>query len=76
MFRRQGDSGALGKNLSSLLVGGWDPGMSIEGGSGAWSRREDLKEGVPGPEICWDAEGTVQPLGLVDMSDEEKEVCR
>lgn len=75
MFRRQGESGGLGKNLSSLMVGGWDPGMSNDGGSGTWNRREDPKEGAPGPEICWDAEGTVQPLGLVDMSDEEKEVC-
>lgn len=75
MFRRQGESGPLGKKISSLMVGGWDPGMSNDGRGGTWNRRDDLQEGVPGPEICWDAEGTVQPLGLIDMSDEEKEVC-
>ena len=76
MFRRQGESGSLGKNLSALMLGGWDPSLSNDGSSGVWNRREDLKDGAPGPEICWDAEGKVQPLGHVDMSEEEKEVCR
>lgn len=75
MFKRQGESGSLGKTLSSLLVGGWDPSLSNDASSGFWNKKEDQKEGGPGPDICWDAEGTVQPLGLMDLTDDEKEVC-
>lgn len=40
---------------------------------GGWGRRDD-KESA-GPEICWDHEGSVLPLGLTEMTDEEREVC-
>lgn len=65
----------MGKTLSSLLVGGWDPSALNDAGSASWNRKDDHKEGASGPDICWDAEGTVQPLGLTGMTDDEKEVC-
>ncbi|EKG14154.1 GYF domain-containing protein, partial [Macrophomina phaseolina MS6] len=41
---------------------------------GAWGRSsEQGKENPPGPDVCWDREGTMQPLSLVDMTEEEKE---
>jgi len=44
--------------------------------NGGWGKKEDHKEGISGPDICWDHEGKVQPLGLIDMTDHEKEVIR
>lgn len=42
---------------------------------GAWGRsNEHGKENPPGPDVCWDREGTMQPLGLSEMTEEEKEV--
>ncbi|KAI9873141.1 MAG: hypothetical protein M1830_000784 [Pleopsidium flavum] len=74
MFRRQGESGSLEKNLSSFLVGGWDTSPSNDAVGGLWSRKDDQKEGSSGPDICWDPEGTVQPLGLTEPTDDEKEL--
>lgn len=39
-----------------------------------WSQKEEMKDGPPGPEICWNNTGSVQPLGFIDMSEEEQAV--
>ena len=74
LFRAQGDSSDLFKNPSEHLVEGWNPNTSTMAGNGAWNRRDDHKDGINGPEICWDHEGAIQPLGLMEPSEEEKEV--
>ena len=71
LFRAHAETGALYKDPSEHLVEGWNPGSANSASNGAWNRRDD---GNSGPEICWDYEGSVQPLGLVDLSEEEKEV--
>lgn len=76
VFRRHGESGNLAKNISSLLVGGWEPGASGDGKRAPWNRKDDNRDALAGPDICWDAEGSVQPLGLTEMTEEEKEVRR
>ncbi|KAL1650051.1 kinesin-like protein [Diplodia intermedia] len=60
--------------LDGLYAGGWEP-QSLNGMSGgAWGRsHEHGKENPPGPDVCWDREGTMQPLALTDMTEEEKE---
>lgn len=60
--------------LDALYAGGWEP-QSMNGASGgAWGRsNEHGKENPPGPDVCWDREGTMQPLGLSEMTEEEKE---
>ena len=74
LFRAQAETGSLYKNPSEHFVEGWNPGSANSTTNGAWNRRDDHKDGNSGPEICWDYEGSVQPLGLVDLSEEEKEV--
>lgn len=54
---------------------GWNPGSANGNNTGGWGRKDDHKDGSGGPEICWDFEGNVHPLALVEMGDEEKEVC-
>ncbi len=77
LFRVQGKTGQPNANVNDLFVDGWSPGAvngSINGGG--WGKKEDHKEASCGPDICWDHEGKVQPLGLIDMTDHEKEVIR
>ena len=76
MFRAQDRSGQLHNGISDLFVDGWNPAAVNGTVNGGWGRKDDLKEASSGPEICWDHEGTVQPLSLIEMSEEEKQVCR
>ena len=55
-------------------MGGWNPGDANAISNGAWSKKDDHKDSGAGPEVCWDYEGRVVPLGLVDITEEEKEV--
>jgi PERQ amino acid-rich with GYF domain-containing protein len=70
MYRTQGNAT---KSLADVLTEGWSPGTIGTSSNGGWSRRDEQKDHT-GPEICWDHDGTVQPLGLIDMTEEEKEV--
>ena len=72
MFRSQAKSESFKDNVNDLLLDGWTPGL--DGTSdGGWGKRDDHRD-VMGPEICWDPDGNTQPLALMEMSAEEKEV--
>lgn len=60
--------------LPDLYIGGWQPDITNGDGSSSWSRIEQNRENQAGPDICWDKDGTVEPLGLIEMDDEEREV--
>ncbi len=62
-------------HVSDLYVDGWHPSSANGMTNGGWSRKDELREGSAGPEMCWDHEGKVHPLALSDMSEQEKEVC-
>ena len=74
LFRAQADSATSSKNLSDLFVGGWNPGDASTNSNGAWSKKDDLKDSAAGPEVCWDHEGKVIPLAMIDITEEEREV--
>ena len=74
MFRAQGRAAHPNHNVSDLFVDGWNPGSMNGIPNGGWGRKDDQKEVPIGPEICWDHEGSVQPLSLIEMSEEEKQV--
>jgi len=71
MFRTQKSRG-LSTNIDDLYVDGWTPGVNGTS-NGGWGKSGDHKE-MTGPDICWDYNGSVQPMAWVDMSEEEKEV--
>ena len=60
-------------NLDDLFIDGWHPHGANGKSNGHWGKSEERRESN-GPEICWDHDGSVQPLGLTPMSDEEREV--
>lgn len=76
LFKIQKDSEDLTDGLSPLYVSNWEPNIS-NGTSGAtWGRRDEHnKDGQVGVDICWDRDGSINPLNLRDLSEEEKEVC-
>lgn len=75
LFKEQRDAGDLETDLSELYVGESDASHGSNGNEGGkWGRHEPKENGV-GPDICWDRGGGIEPLGLMDMTDAEKEVC-
>ena len=72
LFREQKRNGFSDTNVEDLFVDDWRPAVNGTS-SGGWGRRDDHKDAA-GPEICWDHNGSVQPLALIDMTEEEKEV--
>lgn len=75
LYKSQKDAGDLGKNVADLFVGGWTPGGLGLGSGPTWNKREDnAKENGPNVDICWEAGGDVVPLGLTELTEQEKEV--
>ena len=75
LFKAQaGMDGGLRDGLPNLYVGGWQPDMANGATAAAWGRSEQARDNQPGPDICWDRHGNVEPLGLTDMDEEEREV--
>lgn len=71
IFKQQRDAGDLNSNIAELYVGEGD--ALVNGASaGKWGRREESDDMAE--TICWEKLGSVHPLGLVDMTEEEREV--
>ncbi|KAI7977076.1 hypothetical protein EIK77_005281 [Talaromyces pinophilus] len=74
IFKGQRDSGTLGKNMGDHFLASWNPLDDTGATNGAWAKKEDQKDSPPGPEVCWDPVGHYEPLGLIDMTEEEREL--
>ncbi|KAI9868755.1 MAG: hypothetical protein M1813_004606 [Trichoglossum hirsutum] len=72
IFRTQKESGELDKNLSNLMVGDWSPGMADGARNGSWNKMDEDANGT-GPDLCWEQNGKLEPLGLDPMTAEEKD---
>lgn len=76
LFRSHRESDELRDGLSDLYVGNWEPSISNGTSASNWGRKDDHgREGQGGVDLCWDRDGNVQPLGLHDLTEDEKEVC-
>lgn len=75
LYKSQRELGTLGKNVADYFVADWDPHVETPSVNGDWGKRDDHKDPPTGPEVCWDHGGQVEPLALMDMTDDEKEVC-
>ncbi|KAF2154079.1 hypothetical protein K461DRAFT_277148 [Myriangium duriaei CBS 260.36] len=71
------DPGSLSRDsLTNLILQGWEQDQAngaYDTGNG-WQRRDDTREGALGLDAYWDHEGSIIPRGLVDMTEEEKEI--
>lgn len=59
-------------DISNLLVAGWNPGQVNGASTRSWGKTGDSNHVAPDPGVCWDAEGKIAPIGLVEMTEEEK----
>jgi PERQ amino acid-rich with GYF domain-containing protein len=76
IFRAQQDSGSIKRDVSHLFEGNWDPGHSNgTNGRSGWGKSTDGRESH-GPDVCWDEDGSVLPVGLEEMSEQEQAVGR
>ena len=73
IYRAQSETGAFDDQLPSLLTEGWAPGAHGSSVNG-WGRKEEVREGHAGADVCWQHDGMVQPLGLLPLDEDEKEV--
>ena len=71
IFQNQKDSGGLTKYLDDLFQGSWDP-ISDKNGSLSQGARAD-KDQYPGPEVCWNYNADPTPLGMMSMTEEERQ---
>ncbi|KAH8705162.1 hypothetical protein BGW36DRAFT_366987 [Talaromyces proteolyticus] len=74
IFKNQRDSGTLGKNMGDHFLATWNPLEETSTTNGAWMKREDQKDAPSGPEVCWDHLGLHGPLGLTDLTEDEREL--
>jgi PERQ amino acid-rich with GYF domain-containing protein len=73
IFKTQQNSDAPRRDVSNLYVGNWDPGHSNGTNGRGWGKSHDGRDNH-GPTVCWDANGSVQPIGLEEMSEVERSV--
>ncbi|CAK7236476.1 kinesin-like protein [Sporothrix bragantina] len=59
-------------DVSNLFVGGWST-TQVNGAPRGWGKSSEGT--IPqDPTVCWDSNGNVAPIGLQQMTEEEKEV--
>jgi PERQ amino acid-rich with GYF domain-containing protein len=74
IFRAQQDSNSIKRDVSHLFESNWDPGHSNgTNGRSGWGKSTDGRESH-GPGVCWDEDGSVLPIGLEEMSEQEQAV--
>lgn len=75
LFRlQQTSNGGLDSLPSDLFMGGFNPRQANGTSGGGWSRSEHQRDNNVGPGVCWENGSIVEPLGLLDMDQEEREV--
>jgi PERQ amino acid-rich with GYF domain-containing protein len=75
LYRQQQTSDdGLQEDLQSLYIGGWQPNGQNGAPAAGWGRNDASREQPPGPDVCWDDDGSYEPLSMTEMDDEEREV--
>ncbi|KAK4977403.1 kinesin-like protein, partial [Elasticomyces elasticus] len=75
LYRQQQEAeGGLRDGLHGLYVAGWEPIIPNGASASGWNKREDGSDYAPGPDVCWDHDGTITPLGLTSLTEDEKEI--
>lgn len=72
IYKAQSSVGAANSDVSRLFSDGWNPGQS-NGTHRGWGKTHDGRENH-GPHVCWESNGSVQPISLVEMTEVERNV--
>lgn len=75
LFQSQRESSDIKEGLSHLYMGSWEPHATNGASAASWGRKDDHgREAQSGVDQCWDKDGSIQPLHLSDLTEDEKEV--
>lgn len=75
LFQSQRESSDMKEGLSHLYMGSWEPHATNGASAASWARKDDqAREAQTGVDQCWDKDGSIQPLHLTDLTEDEKEV--
>jgi PERQ amino acid-rich with GYF domain-containing protein len=73
IYKASRNSDSTENSVSRLFTDTWDPGHSNGTNGRGWGKTHDGRENQ-GPNVCWDTNGSVEPISLQDMTDAEKTV--
>jgi PERQ amino acid-rich with GYF domain-containing protein len=73
IFRAQESLEASNRDVAGLFAPNWNPHSNGTNGRG-WGVHDSRDNN--GPDVCWDNNGSVHPIGLDEMTESEKEVSR
>ena len=74
VFKTQEASSMTNGHLQNALTEGWTPRASSGNSREEWGRRDENRDNQNNADICWNFDGSVQPISLTEMTEEEKEV--
>ena len=75
IFQTLDDESLSNGLLPSSLSEGWLPSSASGSNRTDWNRKEELRDQQQhNLDVCWTFENSIQPMGLIEMDDEEKEV--
>ncbi|EEP81623.1 predicted protein [Uncinocarpus reesii 1704] len=74
LYKSQKESKDWGKHVTDYFMADWNPLEESPAANGGWGKRDDFKDSHGGPEVCWDHDGKIEPLTLMVMTQEEKEL--
>jgi PERQ amino acid-rich with GYF domain-containing protein len=75
LFRTQRDGDELADGLGTLSMGAWDSHATNGASAASWGRNHDASRDVQsGVDQCWDRDGSIEPLSLRNLTDEERDV--
>ena len=71
IYKVSRNSDSAENDVSRLFTDTWDPGHSNGTNGRGWGKSHDSRENQ-GPNVCWDTNGSVEPISLQEMTDAEK----
>lgn len=75
IYRTQQDPDAPITDVARLFANGWDPGHSNGTNGRGWGKTSDGRDSH-GPDVCWNSNGDVHPVGLEEMTPVERAVSQ
>ena len=74
LFNSTSSSDPRQPDVSALFAPGWNPGQVNGAATRSWGKAGDSNHVAPDPGVCWNSEGRIQPVGLTEMTADEKEL--
>lgn len=61
-------------DVANLFAPGWNPAHLNGNSSRSWGKTAEASHAPQDPSVCWDPSGSIKPIGLQEMTEEEREL--